>query len=142
MSLEDASANSNTSRDGTSTEAASDPDDPQTLIEQCVESRDQNSFSALWDSFVHTKVSLRREWKPSRRPELLGTRRLWIWIVGDLPVGDYTSQHIRTFHDAYLMLPADYMRLRQTRKGVLSPSEVVAVQCFGAQLFVVQRRAV
>jgi integrase len=115
------------------TEAPSAQDEGQAATEQIVENRGQNSFSALWDSFVHTKVSLRREWKPSRQPELLGTSRLWVWIVGDLPVGDYTSQHVRTFHDAYLVLPADYMRLRQTRKGVLSASEVVAKATLAAE---------
>jgi integrase len=88
--------------------------------------QDQNSFSALWRSFIHTKVVVRRDWRPSRRPELLGTGRLWVWIVGDLPIADLTSNHVTTFHDAYLMLPADYMRLRDARKGMLSPEEVVA----------------
>jgi integrase len=111
----------------------SEQDKQSQLLESLPDQSDQNSFSALWDSFVHTKVSLRREWKPSRRPELLGTSRLWVWIVGDLPVGDYTSQHVRTFHDAYLVLPDDYMRLRHTRKGVLSPAEVVAKATLAAE---------
>ena len=101
-------------------------EDGKASAEQITEERDQSSFGALWASFVHSKVTLRREWKASRMPELLGTSRLWVWIVGDLPVGAYTSQHIRKFHDTFLTLPADYMRLRHTKKRMLSPSEVVA----------------
>lgn len=87
-----------------SAEAAGGLDEGEAAAERSIEHRGQDLFSALWDSFVYTKVSLRREWKPSRRPELLGTSRLWVWIVGDLPVGDYTSQHVRTFRDAYVIL--------------------------------------
>ncbi len=92
-----------------------------------------HSFSALWESFVRSKITLRREWKPSRGPELLGTSRLWVWIVGDLPVSAYTVEHIRKFHDTFLMLPADYMRLRQSSKGLESPSAVIAKAASAAE---------
>ena len=108
-------------------------EDGKASAEQITEDRDKSSFGALWASFVHSKVTLRREWKPSRMPELLGTSRLWVWIVGDLPVGAYTSQHIRKFHDTFLTLPADYMRLRHTKKGMLSPTEVVAKAASAAE---------
>ena len=114
-------------------EATNDPTEAQAPVEQLVENPAQNSFGALWALFVRSKVTLRREWKPSRLPELLGTSRLWVWIVGDLPVADYTTQHIRKFHDTFLMLPADYMRLRHSKKGMLSPSEVVAKAASAAE---------
>ena len=85
----------------------------------------EDTFGKCWDEFVETKIAVREEWKPSRRPELLSTRRLWIWIVGDLPVSVCTSDHIRKFHDTYLLLPEDYSRLRKSKKVALSPADVI-----------------
>ena len=58
-------------------------------------------FGKFWDEFVQTKLDIRKDWKPSRRPELLSTRRLWIWIVGDVPPSECGSELMRKFHDSY-----------------------------------------
>ncbi|WP_439498502.1 tyrosine-type recombinase/integrase [Bosea sp. (in: a-proteobacteria)] len=67
------------------------------------------SFEQTWKSFVEDKIDVTREWKPSRRPELAGTSRLWSWIIGKSP-STITKTDIARFRSVFLRLPANYSR--------------------------------
>lgn len=86
------------------------------------------SFDQTWKSFVEDKIDVTREWKPSRRPELAGTRRLWSWIVGKSPSA-ITKTDIARFRSVFLRLPANYSRkpdyAETTAEAVISAAEAV-----------------
>ena len=97
-------------------------------------------FGKLWDEFVETRLVIRKDWKLSRRPDLLSTRRLWMWIVGDMPVNSCGSDQVRKFHDAYLLLPEDYTELRKGKSGAIPPDQVIAAAKLRAELEAKRKR--
>lgn len=42
-------------------------------------------FDELWAELVFEKIDTLKEWKKSRRPDLLASRRLWDWLIGKQP---------------------------------------------------------
>lgn len=67
-------------------------------------------FSPTWERFVADKIDITREWKPSRRPELAGTCRVWSWIVGPKSPSLIAKADLAQFRSIFLQLPAGYSR--------------------------------
>ncbi len=68
-------------------------------------------FDELWAELVFEKIDTLKEWKKSRRPELLASRRLWTWLIGKEPA-QATSADIHGARNTYLWLPKGYDRFR------------------------------
>lgn len=80
------------------------------IVEQSEPPQTALSFEESWKHFVTDKIDVTREWKPSRRPELAGTCRVWTWIIGSKSPSAITKADVAEFRTIFLQLPAAYSR--------------------------------
>lgn len=66
-------------------------------------------FSEAFDRSVEDRIKLKRV-KPSYRHEVNASRRLWIEICGDRPVGTYTRADVSKFRSTLAEIPQKYWR--------------------------------
>lgn len=83
-------------------------DTPSVSVEMALPA---SSFHELWGELVFEKIDTLKQWKKSRRPELLASRRLWTWLIGKEPA-QATSADIHDARNTYLWLPKGYDRFR------------------------------
>ena len=81
------------------------------------------SFEEQWASFIEDMLVTTRQWKPSRRPELLATGRLWTWIVGK-SADQSGPVDLARLRDIYLVLPTGYDRKKNYAQR--RPEEIIA----------------
>lgn len=114
-------------------------------IEQAQPPQPALSIEENWTHFVTDKIDVTREWKPSRRPELAGTLRVWTWIIGAKSPLATTKADLAQFRTIFLQLPAAYSRnpdyaatnaidLIQATQNIDRKSERVSVKTFNKHL--------